>query len=190
MTTTCRLLAGCAVLALCGCGAPYGAEDDDGWRPLRANSPVFSYDGSLDRARMPAKYGSSVTVPRITGAAAPPPLLREEDGNIWPEPEKPRTTLTDPEAVVKGVPNFQPQGRPPQPAPRGDSQRSDSLPPGSRPGEVTRRPDGSPAVTGAGAEGVWTYGTPGRPGVGTAFPDGRGGRVLVEPGGGTVIAPR
>ena len=190
MTAASRLLAACAILSLCGCGAPYGNEDDDGWRPLRANSPAFSYDGALNRERMPSKYGSSLTVPRVIGAAPPPLLLQEEDGNVWPGPEKARTTLTDPDAVARGVPNFQPEGRPPQPAPRGDPQRGSTPPPGSRPVEITRRPDGSPAVTGPGAEGVWTYGTPGRPGVGTAFPDGRGGRVLVEPGGGTVIAPR
>ena len=182
-----RLLAGTAILALSACA--HGGSDDDGWRPFRAGSPIISSAGTFDRQPLPSNFGSSLTIPRVTGAALVPPPLQQEDGNVWPDPEPPRTTLTDPDAVARGIPNFRPQGlspqlRPPQPS------TPDDTPQGRRGGAIIRRPDGTSAVEGAGTEGVWTYGVPGRPGVGTAFPDGRGGRILVEPGGSTVIAPR
>ena len=205
MTALGRVLTMFILLALTGCGGPYGSDEDDGWRALRAESPIFSTGGTFGRPMPRAGYGSGLTVPRVTGAAPAPARLGEEDGNVWPDPEAHRATLIDPEAVVRGIPPFRPQASRPQPAPydapppgaadpaavplQRPRQGAATLP-GGRLGEIMRRPDGLPAVTGAGTEGVWTYEAPGRPGVGTALPDGRGGRVLVEPGGRTVIAPR
>jgi len=96
--------------------ASFGNEEDEGWRPFRADSPVFSPGGTLDWQALPSNYGSRLTVPRVIGPASSTTRLPEEDGNIWPAPEPPRTILTDPDAVARGIPNFQPQGRPLQSA--------------------------------------------------------------------------
>lgn len=224
-----RLLATSVLLGLTGCGMPYGNQDDDGWRPLGAGSPIVSSGGTFGRSLPPGSYGSQVTVPRLTGAQAAPGVdpgsLREEDGNIWPAPEAPRPMPTDPTAVTQGVPAFRPDAArsppifrdpPPSGLPRNRTPGSPGFPgsPGSGdrsavplprptpgaalrpdgrtpgPGDIIRRFDGQPAVTGAGSDGVWTYEVPGRPGVGTAIPDGRGGRLLLEPGGRTIPVPR
>ena len=200
-----RLLVAAALIVLFGCAAPSGDEEDDGWRPFQAGSPTFSAGGTLHRQRLPSGYGSSLTVPRVTGTARAPARLLEEDGNVWPEPEQPRTTLTDPGAVARGVPNFQPQGRPPQAAPPEGSvwddpardvarparpPRNEITPQAGPAGGVLLRPDGRPAVPGAGTAGAGTFTVPGRSGVGTSLPDGSGGRILVEAGGGTVVVPR
>jgi hypothetical protein len=211
MTTLRRLLARsslmwlAALLQVSGCTAPRSDWDDDNWRPFQSGSRVYSSGSLLERQRLPAGYGSSLTVPRVTGGAPALPPMGEEEGNVWPDPETPRTTLTDPNAVARGIPNFRSQASPLQ-APSHEGSvwdgtarntmrapapgKGEASPQVGRPGDVIRGPDGRPAVQGAGTEGAGTYTVPGRPGVGTSLPDGRGGRILVEPNGGTVIVPR
>lgn len=195
-----RVLA--AALLLAGCGGAAVFDEEEAWSPLRRDSPIFSVGSGVPG---PGYGGSALTVPRVTGAPLAPIPLTEEPGNIWPGREPPRTTLTDPDAVARGIPNYRPGGlrapglpeEPPDarsplmpPEPGAARRRRGAAPPPLREGEVIPRPDGLPAIGGAGTEGAGTYVVPGRPGVGTVIPDGRGGRILLEPGGGTIIAPR
>jgi hypothetical protein len=77
----------------------------------------------------------SVTIGRLRGDG-PDGHLLPESGNVWPGPLPPRTTLANPDAALRGVPDYNPDGRAPTPAP------TSSLPP---PGP----PRGLPAPSGA-----------------------------------------
>jgi len=96
------LFAASAFLALSGCKASFGNEEDEGWRPFRADSPVFSPGGTLDWQALPSNYGSRLTVPRVIGPASSTTRLPEEDGNIWPAPEPPRTAQDHPDRSRRG----------------------------------------------------------------------------------------
>jgi hypothetical protein len=173
-------------LLVTGCG---GGTDD--WRPLRAGSPLYS----PGEGRPVAGFGGSrLTVPRITGALEPTAPLEEEPGDIWPARASPRTVLTDPQALVAPpMPGATPPRRPAA-APAELFEPSPFDPPPRRRtprvGEVVPLPDGPSAIGGAGTGGVGTFTVPGRPGVGTALPDGQGGLILLEPGGRVLQAPR
>jgi hypothetical protein len=54
----------------------------------------------------------SVTISRVFGPNPVVDPLRSEGGNVWPQPEPPRATLANPDAALRGIPNYRPPGGP------------------------------------------------------------------------------
>jgi hypothetical protein len=96
--------------------------------------------------RMSAPWGSStprlpeeaLTVERVRYAAAPPNQLSPEPGDVWPKAMPPRSTLANPDAALRGIPDYQPPSgvaAPPStgasaiPRPPGPNRGSSSPPP-------------------------------------------------------------
>jgi len=85
----------------------------------------------------PEMLDSSMTVARLTNATGSTGTLMPEPGDVWPGPLPPRTTLANPDAALRGIPDFEPSPRAPMPPPpdlsvppRSSSTRG--LPPGLR----------------------------------------------------------
>ncbi|MCB4823784.1 hypothetical protein [Roseicella aerolata] len=78
----------------------------------------------------------SITAARITGTPVEVTAVTPEAGDVWPVPEAPRATLANPDAAMRGIPNYRPGelDRPSGPAPRSQWQPTDPapLPPGLR----------------------------------------------------------
>ncbi len=58
----------------------------------------------------PEILATSTTVARLRTQADPAELLLPEPGDVWPGPLPPRTTLANPDAALRGVPDYQPAG--------------------------------------------------------------------------------
>ena len=54
----------------------------------------------------------SLTISRVFGPNPPVDPLRSEGGNVWPQPDPPRATLANPDAALRGIPNYRPSGSP------------------------------------------------------------------------------
>ncbi|MBK1659588.1 hypothetical protein [Paracraurococcus ruber] len=156
-------------------------------------------------AQPPAEQ--STTVARIAGMPMAVETLRSEDGDVWPVPEGPRSTLANPDAAMRNIPNYQPSelDRPSRPAGRSQWQPTDpDLPPGLRgssspppppirqpeippPQAVAPLPPGLSAPPGRRPEGQ-VITTPSGPALTTGGTD----RVqsFITPGGGTGTAIR
>lgn len=115
------------VALLGGCGWVYPSlttEADAGF-----GAPYIAPRGNLE----PIVLADSPTVRRVGGGEGIPveEHLQTEPGDIWPKLETPRATLADPEAALRGVPDW----RPNEPRSRQDL-------PGERiPGGPLRGPD-------------------------------------------------
>jgi hypothetical protein len=98
--------------------------------------------GGGDLARAAIGRGSSeeapadsLTVQRVRGTAPEQAPLTVEPGNMWPaeEEETPRATLADPEAAMRGIPEYRPGETLP-------SERPRTTPPQRRPGSSSLPP--------------------------------------------------
>jgi hypothetical protein len=160
---------------------------------------------------------SGLTVTRVVGPNPPVSALTTEAGNVWPAQEGPRSTLANPDAALRGIPNYRSDGASPAATgeprrpPRGSSTPPNSrslnpppsfeerMPPMSsappRPTEpLPRRADGrplvtpqGPGVTTGGTDRIQNYTIPGV-GSGTAIRDGNT-TTLIGPGGQITTMP-
>ena len=101
------LLGGIAALLLGGCQATREAVSNPA-DSARSAGGVFGrpWDGEP-----PAMLASSQTVARVMGppgAGYPPETLQTEAGNVWPGPLPPRATLANPDAALRGIPDYEP----------------------------------------------------------------------------------
>lgn len=127
------------VVLLAGCAQTERATTWGDGASARAEERFSSLGGWLrlpwgvERPTMPQ---DSLTVARVMGA--PPTLepLRPEAGNVWPAQEGPRATLANPDAALRGIPNYR-TGDP-------DRQSSRGLPPGLS-GSSSPPPPANPA---------------------------------------------
>lgn len=99
----------------------------------------------------------SVTIARLSGRPVQMAPLRPEEGDVWPAPEAPRSTLANPDAAMRGIPTYRPGefDRPSAPAGRSQWQPTDPpnpapLPPGLRSGASGPAPrlDPQPPIPG------------------------------------------
>lgn len=138
--------------------------------------------GTPWRGSRPQAPEQSPTIARLTGARMDLTALRPEDGDVWPVPEAPRSTLADPDAAMRGIPNYRPGelDRPSRPAGRSEWQPTDPapLPPGLRgtaspPPPPLRQPDIPPPQAVA----------PSLPNLNAPPPRRADGQVITTPGG-------
>ncbi len=128
------LLLGGAALALGGCG---GALQEALSTPADAASTAGGIFGQPWGGQRPAILDESVTLARLMGAPPAPDVLRPEPGDVWPGPLPPRSTLANPDAALRGIPEYEPSGprqpvselAPARPGPRGQPRSSPNLPP-------------------------------------------------------------
>ncbi|WP_128080009.1 hypothetical protein [Roseicella frigidaeris] len=160
----------------------------------------------------------STTIARLTGAPTEVTPLRTEDGDVWPVPEAPRSTLANPDAAMRGIPNYRPgdydrppisgeprplppnlrsgaSSPPPLPPVRTEPQQQSFVPPAGDTRPPARRNDGRVIVTPNGSAAVTTGGTDRIQGYvlpggasGTAINDGAT-TTLVGPNGQVQVVP-
>lgn len=161
----------------------------------------------------PLPQQGSTTIARLTGAPVQMAPLRTEDGDVWPVPEGPRSTLANPDAAMRNIPEYRPgdyerprgnlppgltgtsspppppRQLPNEPVPRSTAPALPNVnapPPRSLEGQVIQTPQG-PAVLGPGTDRVRSYTIPGG-GTGTAVFDGNNA-TLTNPGAPTQVVP-
>ncbi|MDO9709679.1 hypothetical protein [Paracraurococcus lichenis] len=175
------LLGAAVLLGGCSYSRTTGWLDDSSARATDRLADAGAALGAPWGRSRPIPPQDSATIARVTGTAAPLAPLRPEDGDVWPVPEAPRATLANPDAAMRGIPNYR-QGeldRPSGPAPRSEWQPTDpGLPPGLRGGASTppppplRQPGFPPPTAAAPVPGT------------TAPPPARAdGRVITTPNG-------
>lgn len=70
--------------------------------------------------------GAGTTVARVRLAQVPDAVLEPEPGNVWPAEEAPRATLANPDAALRGIPEYRgPGGGTPPPLDPRESARPD-----------------------------------------------------------------
>lgn len=130
----------------------------------------------------PAIPEGSTTIARLAGATEPQTTLQPEPGDVWPLPESPRSTLANPDAAMRGIPNYRPGelDRPSGPAPRSEWQPTDpaGLPPGLRGSSAPPPPPPRAAVV-----PPPTFVAPPLPDVNAPPPRRADGRVITTPSG-------
>lgn len=89
--------------------------------------------GSMDGGQPTTASATSDTVARIRGEPQALPVLRAEDGNVWPEQEGPRTTLANPDAAMRNIPEYRPGELDRMSRPAGRSTWQPTDPPDPRP---------------------------------------------------------
>lgn len=91
--------------------APACAPFEDG---TYAVADTITKAGTVVRApwggNRPAQPGDSMTIERVLNAAVPADRLQSEPGDVWPGPLPPRATLANPDAALRGVPEYEPAG--------------------------------------------------------------------------------
>lgn len=91
-----------------GCGTGQGAFSTEADSGTHAGG-LF---GAAWGGKRPTVLGNSLTIARVRGDTAYPaaPLLTEP-GDVWPAEEAPRATLANPDAALRGIPDYQPNER-------------------------------------------------------------------------------
>lgn len=131
MRLTARVTTAGLVLALAGCAGFNNATNG-------------VYEGvARTGERLGAPWGGtrtdvadqSATIARVRGNDTGRPVLEPEPGNVWPAQEAPRATLANPDAALRGIPDYRPDGRsapvpPPIDAPP-TPPAAEAVPPGS-----------------------------------------------------------
>jgi len=90
-----------AVLALALLGAC--SRGDEAAEPY-AFTPLFTPSWGGMRPGNPE--GAGMTVARVRNAKSPDETLEPEPGNVWPAEEAPRATLANPDAALRGIPEY------------------------------------------------------------------------------------
>jgi hypothetical protein len=97
-------LAGALALGLGGCAgwnnATYGVAD----RIATTGANIGVPWGGM-QPRMPEE---GLTIARVTAGAVPPDQLQPQSGDVWPGPLPPRATLANPDAALRGIPDYDP----------------------------------------------------------------------------------
>lgn len=152
----------------------------------------------------PSAPAEGRTVQRIQGQAVAVAPLLPEQGNVWPEAERPRATLINPEAALRNIPDYRVNEPRPNPGPAdrvrgsggafapnlppGEVPQERVLPsvatpspaPGLQPGQVIPTPQGNAVVSGAAGRSGTVLLPGGR--TGTVYQDGP--TTLITPPGG------
>jgi hypothetical protein len=128
----------------------------------------------------PGAPSDSLTVQRVRGVAPSSQPLLPEEGNVWPAPEAPRSTLRNPDQALRGIPTYTPAvGEPQQAAqPQPRNQRRGTGGPFVPPAEVPQPQSALPPLVPL-------------PPVAASVPVGApGGSVVQTPQGGLTPATR
>lgn len=89
----------------------------------------------------PPSPEDALTIQRVRYAAAPPNRLLPEAGDVWPGPLPPRSTLANPDAALRGIPDYQPvPGRDANAPPPPGNTASIPRPPGPNRGSSSPPP--------------------------------------------------
>lgn len=104
-----RGAAGCAAVLLAAACTPTG--QDGTYRLASAISNAGVAVGAPWGGMTPASPEEGLTINRVEVGAAPPGTLLPEPGDVWPGPLPPRATLANPDAALRGIPDYAPSAR-------------------------------------------------------------------------------